>query len=148
MKDTGLEYEDEKKIGEVPDEYIIKEKPEGFYKWDEENQDWVVDEEQKEEITQNEYETDLATLDPLMSHILRHEINSESEAKARAELKFDIAQAEIMEKYGKGSTVLITENGDCYHKDRECTGLANSTNVVEINLSDGLKNYSACSICC
>ncbi len=105
---------------------------------------WALSESKLEEA----YEVDIAALDPLMSHILRHDLNGESKAKARAELKFKIAQAEIMEKYGKGSTVLITENGVCYHKDRECTGLANSINIVEINLSDGLKNYSPCSMCC
>lgn len=52
-----------------------------------------------------------------------------------------------MEKYGKGSTVFITENGECYHTDKACTALANSTNFIEAKLSDGLKNYLACGIC-
>ncbi len=101
-----------------------------------------------EEATQALYEVELVTLDPLQLHILRHERNGDTERAARAELEFEIAQAKIFEKYGKGETVLVTEGGECYHTDPDCTGLANAVNVLEINKSDGLENYSPCSICC
>ena len=64
MKSTGNKYEGVKKIGKVPDEYTIKEKPEDYYKWDEDTQDWVLDEEQKEEIIQNEYEAEMKKYRP------------------------------------------------------------------------------------
>ena len=67
---------------------------------------WVI----SQEAIDAQYEADLATLDPLLSHIYRHDFNGETEAKARAERQYAIAQAEVLEKYGKGSTVLITEN--------------------------------------
>ncbi len=101
-----------------------------------------------EEATQALYEAELVTLDPLQLHIMRHERNGDTERAARAELEFEIAQAKIFEKYGKGETVLVTEGGECYHTDPDCTGLANAVNVLEINKSDGLENYSPCSICC
>ncbi len=93
------------------------------------------------------YAADLATLDPLLSHVYRHDFNGEYEEKARAELEFQIAQSEIMEKYGKGSTVFISENGTCYHADEKCSHIGADNNNLEINLSDGLKNYTACSVC-
>ena len=100
------------------------------------------------EALEANYQRDLATLDPLLAHVMRHDFNGEIEAKARAELKYTIAQAEVLEKYNKGSTVLITETGSCYHLNAECTALANSVEIKEINKSDGLKNYSPCSVCC
>ena len=108
------------------------------------NGTWALTEEKLEEM----YQAELATLDPLQLHILRHERNGEPERAARAELEFNIAQAEILEKYGRGETVYVTENGECYHRDENCLALANATEVIEIKKSDGLKNYSACSICC
>ena len=93
------------------------------------------------------YQSDLSLLDPLQAHANRHDHNGETEKASRAWLEFDIAQAEVMEKYGKGSTVFITENGECYHTDKDCTALTNSTNFIEVKLSDGLKNYLACGIC-
>ena len=104
---------------------------------------WVIPPEKLEEL----YQAELAVLDPLQSHANRHEHNGETDKAARAWLEFDIAQAEVMEKYGKGSTVLITENGECYHMSKDCSALGNSTNVVEAKLSDGLKNYIECGIC-
>ncbi len=105
---------------------------------------WAV----TEEVNQALYEADLATLDQLQLHILRHERNGDTERAARAELEFEITQAKILEKYGKGKTVLITEGGECYHADPDCVGLANAVEVKEVNQSDGLENYSPCSICC
>ena len=84
----------------------------------------------------------------MLSHVQRHERNGELEAAGRAELAFQIAQAEILEKYDKGQTVYITENGSCYHTSEDCTALANAVEIIEIKLSDGLKNYSPCSVCC
>ena len=104
---------------------------------------WSIPEENLEEL----YQAELALLDPLQAHAGRHDHNGETEKAARAWLEFDIAQAEVMEKYGKGSTVFITENGECYHTDKDCSALANSTNFIEVKLSDGLKNYLACGIC-
>ena len=97
---------------------------------------------------QEAYAGEIATLDPLLAHILRHERNGEFERAARAESEFEIRQAEIMEKYGRGETVYITETGECYHTTEDCSALANAVGVREINKSDGLKNYSPCSICC
>lgn len=90
---------------------------------------------------------DLQTLDPMLSHIARHERNNETAAAARAEAAFAIAQAEILEKYGKGTTVYVTKTGSCYHTAPDCPAITNST-TAEINLSDGLKHYSPCSLCC
>ena len=101
-----------------------------------------------DDVTQALYEADLATLDKLQLHILRHERNGDMERAARAEIEFEIAQAKILEKYGKGKTVLITEGGECYHTYPDCVGLANAVEIKEINQSDGLENYSPCSICC
>ena len=105
---------------------------------------WVITPEKFEE----QYAAELATLDPLLAHILRHERNGEFERAARAESEFEIRQAEIMEKYGRGETVYITETGECYHTTEDCSALANAVGVREIKMSDGLKNYSPCSICC
>ncbi len=99
-------------------------------------------------VIQALYEAELVTLDPLQLHIMRHERNGDTERAARAELEFEIAQAKIFEKYGKGETVLVTEGGECYHTDPDCTGLSNAVEVKEVNQSDGLENYSPCSICC
>ena len=147
VKSDSSEYQGEKYIGEVQGKYTIKEKPEGFYKWNEERQDWELDQAQVEANKEQEYINDLIALNPMIQHINMHVEDEEEERVERARYLYHIAKAELLEKYGKGSTVFITENGECYHKDKECTGLANSTNVVEINLSDGLKNYSPCSMC-
>ena len=104
---------------------------------------WVLTVEREEEF----YRAELATLDPLHLHILRHERNGELERAARAELEFNIVQAEIMEKYARGETVYVTATGSCYHLDENCSALVNAVDVCEVNLSDGLKNYSSCSIC-
>ena len=107
------------------------------------NGTWALTEEKREEM----YQAELATLDPLQLHILRHERNGELERAARAELEFNIAQAEILEKYGRGDTVYVTESGSCYHTSQDCLALANATSVKEIKMSEGLKKYSPCSIC-
>ncbi len=119
-------------------------RPDGVGYVAQEDGTWAI----SDEVIQALYETDLATLDPLQLHIMRHERNGDTERAARAELEFEIAQAKIFEKYGKGETVLVTEGGECYHTYPDCTGLANAINVMEINKSDGLENYSPCSICC
>ena len=104
---------------------------------------WSIPEEKLEEL----YQSELALLDPLQAHSSRHDHNGETEKAARAWLEFDIVQAEVMEKYGKGSKVLVTETGTCYHKKADCSALSgHETN--EINLSDGLKNYNPCAMCC
>lgn len=98
------------------------------------------------ETLEANYQRDLATLDPLLAHVLRHEFNGEVEAKARAELQYAIAQEEVMEKYNKGSIVFVTETGTHYHKDQNCSTLSTSE-ALEINLSKGLREYSPCSKC-
>ncbi len=98
------------------------------------------------EALEANYQRDLATLDPLLAHVMRHDFNGEIEAKARAELKYSIAQAEVLEKYNKGSTVYVTETGTHYHKDINCSSLSTS-DLLLINLSKGLKEYSPCSKC-
>ena len=148
MKSTGNKYEGVKKIGKVPDEYTTSEKPEGYYTWDNEVENWVFDKDAESEAIQAAYKADLATLDPMLAHILRHERNGDFERAARAESEFEIKQAEIMEEYGRGEMVYITETGECYHTTEDCSALANAVGVREINKSDGLKNYSPCSICC
>ncbi len=101
-----------------------------------------------EEVTKSLYEAELATLDPLLSHVLRHELNGDAERAGRAEHELLLAQAKILEKYGKGSTVYVTASGSCYHASADCSALSNSTDILEIKESDGLENYTPCSICC
>ena len=105
---------------------------------------WAIPEEKIEEL----YQAEMNSIDPMLNHYRGHIVADETERAARAKIKYLIARAEVKEKYGKGSTVLVTETGSCYHKSSDCSALANSTGVKEINKSDGLKNYSPCSVCC
>ncbi len=101
-----------------------------------------------EDAVQVLYEAELATLDPLLSHVLRHELNGETERAARAEHELLLAQARLLEKFGRGNTVYVTASGSCYHVSEDCSALGSSSNILEINESDGLENYTPCSICC
>ena len=147
MKSTGNKYEGVKKIGKIPVEYTIKEKPEGFYKWNEENQDWEIDQAQVEANKEKEYIDAVIALNPMVHHINMHIEDEEIERAERARSRYRIAKEELREKYGKGSKVLVTETGTCYHKKIDCSALSGHE-TKEINLSDGLKKYTPCSMCC
>ncbi len=106
---------------------------------------WAVTGEKKEEL----YKADLKKfVDPENLHISKHERLGETEEAAEALQMFKIAKAKVDEKYGKGSKVYVTGSGSCYHLSKDCSTLTNATEIIEINLSEGLENYSPCSICC
>ena len=104
---------------------------------------WLIPQDKYDEL----FAAEIATTDEIKNHAEGHEFDGDEERAARAWRNYAIARAEIKEKYGKGSKVLVTETGTCYHKKADCSALSgHETN--EINLSDGLKNYSPCSMCC
>ncbi len=105
---------------------------------------WLIPPEKLEEL----YQRDLTKyVDPETKHYWKHIALNEDEKAIEALKVLEIIEAEIREKYNKGSTVLVTETGTCYHVDANCTALANSVSVKEINKSEGLKNHTACSQC-
>ncbi len=102
-----------------------------------------------DEVTQALYEADLAKyVDPENLHVSKHELLGETEEAAEALLMFKIAKAKVDEKYNRGATVYVTDSGECYHNTADCSALSTSTTITKINLSEGLEDFSPCSICC
>ena len=99
------------------------------------------------EKLEDKFAIEIATTDQLRCHAEGHEFDGDDERADRAWAQYAVARAEIKEKYGKGSKVLVTETGTCYHNKIDCSVLSGHE-TKEINLSDGLKNYSPCSMCC
>ena len=106
---------------------------------------WAV----TDEATQALYEADLRKyVDPENLHISKHERLGEIEEAAEALQMFKIAKAKVDEKYCRGTKVYVTVSGSCYHLSKDCSALTNATEIIERNLSEGLENFSPCSICC
>ncbi len=106
---------------------------------------WAV----TDEVTLALYQADLRKyVDPENLHISKHERLGETEEAAEALQMFKIAKAKVDEKYGRGSKIYVTGSGSCYHLSKDCSALTNAAEIIEINLSEGLENYSPCSICC
>ncbi len=142
--ESGVIHDPSRAVIQEQNLIAMKGLPEDCNAVAQEDGSWVV----TEEVTQALYEAELAGLDPLLSHVLRHELNGDAERAGRAEHELLLAQAKILEKYGKGSTVYVTASGSCYHASADCSALSNSTDILEIKESDGLENYTPCSICC
>ncbi len=105
---------------------------------------WAV----TDDVTQALYEAEMTVIDEELNHYYGHVAAGETEAAERALLKYLISRAKVKEKYNKGTIVYVTESGSCYHSTAECSALSTATTITKINKSEGLENYSPCSICC
>ena len=84
--------------------------------------------------------------DKLAVQLTRLSAAGEVDKVAEVEKELAIENARIQEEYGLGVSVFITESGECYHTDAECSALV-GCEVLEVKLSVGLKDYAECSLC-